>query len=248
MNIVVLAGGLSPERDVSLSSGTMAANALMGLGHRVALVDLFLGVDPLPDPIESAFQCGVTLPPYPVPKSAPDLDAVRASRKTGFSDRVGKGVLELCRAADITYLALHGDCGENGTLQAFFDLAGVKYTGSPSIGCALAMNKFVSKQLLDAAGLLTPKGVLLSKHEAFDAGQIPVPCVVKPCCGGSSLGISIAHTQKEFQQAMAEAFATDLAHVWPTAAAPTSKPLILKEKIGRRDWIRTNKKRDSTGT
>lgn len=50
------------------------------------------------------------------------------------------------------------------------------------------------------------------------------------------------------RQAMAEAFATDLAHVWPTAAAPTSKPLILKEKVGRRDWIRTNKKRDSTGT
>ena len=48
MNIVVLAGGLSPERDVSLSSGVMAANALIERGHRAVLLDLFYGMDPLP--------------------------------------------------------------------------------------------------------------------------------------------------------------------------------------------------------
>ncbi len=205
MNIIVLAGGLSPERDVSLSGGTMAVNALLARGHRALLLDLFYGTKDTP---AEAFQKAAPLPPYTVPETAPDLAAIRASRAGGLSSKIGAGVLPLCRAADIVYLALHGDDGENGKLQAFFDLMDVRYTGSPSIGCALAMHKWTSKHILNGAGILTPRGVLLTgKNPSSDAlSAIGLPCVVKPCSGGSSLGISIAHSEQEREAALAEAF------------------------------------------
>lgn len=205
MDIIVLAGGLSPERDVSLSGGTMAVNALLGRGHRALLLDLFYGTGDTP---AEAFNKAAPLPPYTVPETAPDLGAIRASRKGGLSAKIGEGVLPLCRAADIVYLALHGDDGENGKLQAFFDLMDVRYTGSPSIGCALAMHKWTSKHILNGAGIQTPRGVLLTNRtpvsELLD--EIGLPCVVKPCSGGSSLGISIAHSRQEREAALNEAF------------------------------------------
>lgn len=206
MNIVVLAGGLSPERDVSLSTGAKAVNALRSKGHHAILVDLFFGVDTLPDPITDAFLVSGEQAAYAVPQREPNINEVRSQRKSGFSDTIGAGVIELCRAADIAYLALHGDCGENGALQALFDLCDVRYTGSPSFGCALAMDKFVSKGLLDAAGVLTPRGALYHSGDSIDLDSLPMPCVVKPCCGGSSIGISIAHNRAEQERALAEAF------------------------------------------
>lgn len=206
MNIVVLAGGLSPERDVSLSSGTMAVNALRSMGHHAVLIDLFFGAASLPNPLSEAFLSAGELPPRPVPEVAPRLDRVRASREAGFSSAIGNGVLELCRAADMTYLALHGDCGENGALQALFDLCDVRYTGSPSFGCALAMDKFVSKGLFEAAGVRTPKGVLIRRGQRIALDTLPLPCVVKPCCGGSSIGISIARDAAAREKAIADAF------------------------------------------
>lgn len=204
MNIVVLAGGLSPERNVSLSSGIMVTNALLARGHKALLVDLFFGVDQLPENPADAFLAAKPIKEQAVSEIAPDLDAVRAARKSGLSPLVGNGVVELCRAADITYLALHGADGENGRLQAFFDLHGIRYTGSPSLGCALAMDKWITKQLFLGADIPTPRGVLLRKGE-------PVPpyaydCVVKPCCGGSSLGIAIAHSAEEYEAAVTDAF------------------------------------------
>lgn len=205
MNIIVLAGGLSPERDVSLSGGTMAVNALLSAGHRAVLLDLFYGTK---DTAAEAFDKAAPLPPYAVPETAPDLRKIRASRASGLSSKIGEGVLALCRAADIVYLALHGDDGENGKLQAFFDLMDVRYTGSPSIGCALAMHKWTSKHVLNGAGIRTPRGILLTSENP-SAGQldaIGLPCVVKPCSGGSSLGISIAHSEQTLEAALVEAF------------------------------------------
>lgn len=204
MNIVVLAGGLSPERDVSLSSGVMAANALIERGHRAVLLDLFYGMDPLPADPGEVFALAAPLKRRSISEAAPDLAAVRAARGGEFLGDVGPGVVELCRAADIVYLALHGGDGENGRLQAFLDLHGIRYTGSPYFGCALAMHKWVAKQLFVGAGIPTPRGVLLTKGAQPPA--FPLPCVVKPCSGGSSIGIAIAHTRAEFHAALADAF------------------------------------------
>ena len=204
MKITVLAGGLSPERDVSLSSGRKIAAALRRRGHRVCFIDLFLGMRSLPADIDSLFTTGEDATAATIEVTAPNIQAVIASRGAGFSDRIGYGVIEVCRAADITFLALHGGDGENGKLQAFFDMMGIRYTGNGSLGSACAMHKWVSKQMFLSAGIPTPRGILV--HPSDDA-TFPLPCVVKPCCGGSSIGISIARTEEEYAAALAEAFA-----------------------------------------
>ncbi len=200
MNIVVLAGGLSPERDVSLSSGVMAANALMECGHKVVLVDLFFGAEELAKDPAAAFAAAKPLARRTISTVAPDLDAIRKERRTGLSPDIGCGVVELCKAADITYLALHGADGENGRLQAFLDLHGIRYTGSPSFGCALAMHKWVTKQLFFGADIPTPRGLLLKK--GAPVSEFPLPCVVKPCCGGSSIGVALPDTREELETAL----------------------------------------------
>lgn len=207
MNIVVLAGGLSPERDVSLSTGTMVTNALRKKGHRAILVDLFFGMDLLPDPIGRVFDIEEFLPPFSVPQDAPDLASVHAARKSGFSGQIGNGVLELCRAADLVFLALHGGVGENGSLQSFFDLCGIQYTGSPSVGCALAMDKSVSKSLFRSEGIQTANWAVARKGAPFDTARFPVPCVVKPNNGGSSIGVIIVRERAELSRAIEEGFA-----------------------------------------
>ena len=107
MNLVVLAGGLSPERDVSLSTGAMAANALLSRGHRPVLLDLFYGVtEPLPARVADVFLRAEKLPARPVPRVAPDLAAVRANRASGFSPAIGNGVIELGEDCDGS--AVHG--------------------------------------------------------------------------------------------------------------------------------------------
>ncbi len=208
MKIVVLAGGLSPERDVSFSSGTMAANALLSLGHQAILVDLFFGL-PAWDGKADLFAQAKPLPPFRVSESEPDLDALRQSRKAGFNDYIGLNVPELCEKADIVYMALHGDCGENGKLQAFFDARGIRYTGSGSEGCRNAMDKWISKQMFESAGILTPKGQLLKAGDSFDPDSLPIPCVVKPCNGGSSIGVSIVRERRDLYDALKLAFSME---------------------------------------
>lgn len=208
MKIVVLAGGLSPERDVSFSSGTMAANALLSLGHQAILVDPFFGL-PEWDGKTDLFAQAKPLSPFRVSESEPDLDALRRSRKAGMNDYIGLNVPELCKQADIVYMALHGDCGENGTLQAFFDARGIRYTGSGVNGCRNAMDKWISKQLFERAGILTPRGRLLKAGDPFDPDSLPVPCVVKPCNGGSSIGVSIVHDRCELFDALKLAFSME---------------------------------------
>ena len=204
MDIVVLAGGLSPERDVSLSSGAMVTNALIDMGHRAVLVDLFLGLDRIPADPKEAFAAAKKIEKSRITEEAPDIESVIASRKDGDSPFIGKNVKTLCAAADIVYLGLHGGDGENGRIQAWLDMNGIRYTGSPSFGCALAMDTWVTKQLFLGAGIPTAKGKLFKKTDAsFD---FELPCVVKPCCGGSSIGVSIAHTQEEYESALKDAF------------------------------------------
>ena len=208
MNIVVLAGGLSPERDVSLSSGAKIAAALRARGHRVCLLDLFFGVARVPDDPLSLFTQEQPPVEAAIGEAAPDLAAVRAARGAGLSGSIGGGVIELCRAADVTFLALHGAEGENGKLQACLDLYGVPYTGSGYLGSALAMDKELSKILFRSSGIPTPPGVTLRRGDAVPE-SIGFPCVVKPCSGGSSVGTSIVTEPEKLPGALEEAFSCD---------------------------------------
>ena len=140
MNILVLAGGLSTERNVSLTSGSLVAAALRRRGPKVFMVDVFEGVDTDRDMTDlfTSEQGAV----YSVSEEVPDLDALKKRR--GGRGLVGKNVIELCLMADVVYIALHGAMGENGQLQAMFDNLGIKYTGNGYVGSLLAMDKDLS--------------------------------------------------------------------------------------------------------
>ena len=205
MNIVVLAGGLSPERNVSLSSGVMVAEALRSRGHRVALIDLFFGLENWPGTPEELYDAPVPQSWRRVDHAAPDLDAVRAQRKTAGNSQFGPGVLELCQAADVVFLALHGSCGEDGRVQAALDLMGIPYTGSGYLGSAIAMDKDLTKKLAMEVGVTTPRWQAVQYTQRdVDAltSRTPVPCVVKPVASGSSIGVFIARDKKELRSAL----------------------------------------------
>ena len=130
MKIVVLAGGLSDERNVSLSSGTLITEALRRKGHRVALVDLYMGLEGYDGTMEALFDAPVPEAWKKVSRQAPDLKKIKAERQWQSESYFGVGVLDICRLADIVFLGLHGQDGEDGRIQATLDLLGVPYTGA----------------------------------------------------------------------------------------------------------------------
>ena len=207
MDIVVLCGGWSNERDVSITSGSCVAAALRERGHRVLLLDSYLGCrEEYADPRE-LFARPREREHFRVAEEAPDLETLRGLRHQDNDSILGDNVLEICRCADITFLALHGEEGENGKLQAVLDVAGIRYTGSGYLGSALAMNKTLSKELFAQNGILTPQGITL--YRETDRGpyrDVGFPCVVKPCSGGSSVGTSIVHNREEYERAVELAF------------------------------------------
>lgn len=205
MNIVVLCGGLSMERDVSISSGTRIATGLRERGHNAVLIDLYFGyTETYDDPME-IFQRPQAMEDFYVGEDEPDLEAIQAMRPGNSRSLLGDNVLSICSAADIVFLALHGEDGENGKLQATLDLAGIRYTGSGYLGSALSMNKGLSKKLFREAGIHTPAGITLHKAES-SYPNVGFPCVVKPCSGGSSVGTSIVYDEESYQEAVSLAF------------------------------------------
>ena len=116
-------------------------------------------------------------------------------------------VLDICQKADLVFLGLHGMDGEDGRIQAALDLLGVPYTGAGHLASAVAMDKAVSKQILDACGIPTPKWRLLSYglDEAEPLAQtLPMPCVIKTIGGGSSLGVYLPEDRTELKRALEE--------------------------------------------
>ena len=186
MKIVVLAGGLSPERNVSLSTGTMVTEALRGQGHRAALVDLYFGLEDDAGALEELFDADVSAAAKRISRQAPDLEQVKAARRDKSPSLFGPNVLELCRLADVVFLALHGACGEDGRVQAAFDLLGIPYTGAGYLGSAIAMDKDLTKRLV-ADVVNTPGWKMVDS--------------------GSSIGVSIVHTPEELRRALTDALA-----------------------------------------
>lgn len=208
MKIVVLGGGISTERHVSLVTGTSVCRALRSLGHRAIFVDLFMGLEDYAGALEDAFDApDGFIGRVSIGKTAPDLERVRAERRDQSPSRIGKGVLEICRLADCVFLGLHGADGEDGKIQAALDLLGVPYTGSGPLASAMAMDKAVAKRLMEGAGVLTPKWRELSYTEADIprlSAELPVPCAVKVVSGGSSLGVALPDTRAELEEALRE--------------------------------------------
>lgn len=131
MKIVVLAGGISTERDVSLSSGKGIYQALKEKGHQVILLDVFLGLPDIEKPLADLFETEIdwTASVCEVQEQAPELERIIAMRPN-YKSLLGPHVIELCQLCDMVFLALHGTNGEDGRIQALFDLMGIRYTGT----------------------------------------------------------------------------------------------------------------------
>ncbi|HPE16163.1 MAG TPA: D-alanine--D-alanine ligase [Oscillospiraceae bacterium] len=204
MKIVVLAGGISTERDVSLSSGAMICRALRARGHKAALVDAFLGLPEVPEDLASLFSVSET-PAARVAEAAPSLADVRALREDGGRRFFGPGVLEVCACADVVFIALHGCPGEDGRIQGAFDLLGIPYTGAGFLGSAMAMDKGYTKTLVRAAGILTPdweRARLEPEDVEEKTAALPLPCVVKTPTGGSSIGVYLCRDRAALRGAL----------------------------------------------
>ncbi len=111
---------------------------------------------------------------------------------------------------DAAFIALHGSFGEDGTIQGLLDLLEIPYQGSGVLGSALAINKTVSKQIYQQAGILTP-AVIIQQHDSLmDTDgcikKLGLPLVVKPATGGSSLGMGLAHSRELLIKAVKTAF------------------------------------------
>ncbi len=206
MNIVVLCGGTSTEREISIVSGTGVCKALRSKGHRAILLDAFFGLEDVD--LMDAFpeDYDIDAAADEIRSNDPDLEAAVKNKGRGF---FGPSVTTLCKMADIVFMALHGENGENGKVQAAFDLRKIKYTGTGYIGSALSMDKGLTKVILNAAGIPTPAGFTMTEDQAdtdLAAHGMKFPVVVKVCCGGSSVGVYIVHDQNEYEASLKEAF------------------------------------------
>lgn len=205
MNIVVLAGGTSTERNVSIDTSTMVCESLRRNGHNANIIDVFLGSGTYKN--SSAFfqeQNDLNQLAERLKKESDQIEQYMEERKRIGGGFFGPGVLDLCRTADIVFIGLHGMNGEDGRIQAAFDLLGIKYTGTGYLSSAISMSKELTKKVLVTEGVPMPKGISLKKGHKIE--YVPFPCVVKPCCGGSSVGVSIVHNEEEFKNAVDTAF------------------------------------------
>ena len=205
MNITVLMGGTSAERNVSLASGLRIVEALRARGHDVR------AVDPARDVISAAEEGRLRSGGVPsVPPTVAELEELARHAVTA-----SLGSMSEVRDADVVFLALHGGEGEDGTVQALLDMAGVRYTGSGRLASALAMDKDLSKRLFRTAGVQTADWLMAPPAadaggpawDAFaqQAGALGSKVVVKPSKQGSTVGLSVVTEPAALRAAVVEA-------------------------------------------
>ena len=200
MKITVLYGGHSAEREISLKSGAGVAKALESRGHQVTLLDPA-------DPARALK--GASEPSAGAAAIHPASAALEPARIVSAP---------AIRDTEVVFIALHGGEGENGTLQALLDLAGVAYTGSGVLSSALAMDKRMSKIVFSQSAIPTPPWAWikpgappeLSAAEVSNMGGYPL--VIKPNDQGSTIGLSIIQEAIELRAAvdLARKYARDV--------------------------------------
>jgi D-alanine-D-alanine ligase len=192
-------GGTSSERDVSIASGLRIAHALRSRGHDVISLDTATGI------IDAARERELLA--AGVQQEPPDLQSLAAMTRQSLSPTLG--TLPEVRQADVVFLALHGGQGEDGTLQALFDLCGVRYTGTGQLGSAVAMDKDVSKRLFRDHGVRTAEWLMAPAGVQQVQDTIGFPVVVKPSKQGSTVGLTLVREPSGLESAIAEAFKYD---------------------------------------
>ena len=198
-------GGTSSERDVSLASGLRIAEALRSRGHAVSAVDTAKGALALADE-QRLLSEGVVKQLPPSPGELARMNAESLADTAGRLPKRGD--------CDVAFLALHGGRGEDGTIQALLDLAGVPYTGSGHLASALAMDKDLSMHLFRAYDVGTANWLMATDPSTPPSAAtveraLGWPVIVKPSKQGSTVGLAIVKRPSELDAAISEAFEHD---------------------------------------
>jgi len=198
LKIVVLLGGASSERDVSIASAAQVVKALRSLGHQVSAVDTATG-SLTQEQENTLFSAGVSAT---APSSLGGLGKLAEDPAAFFSDTAFKDV-------DLVFIAMHGGAGEDGHLQALLDLRGLPYTGSGMIGSAGAMDKDIAKRLMRHAGVPTPDWLMAPVDASTVGAKLGWPVVVKASKQGSTVGLSVVRSPADLPAAIDLAFQHD---------------------------------------
>ena len=211
--IVVLLGGPSAEHDVSIVSGTAIAEALAANGHAVdqVLIDLEGRWWRLPSDHRREGR---------EPAAYDDPVALGAEHSHTAGEAIDR--IAARTPAPVVFIALHGPFGEDGTVQALLEAAGLAYTGSGVAASAIGMDKAIFKRITRGIGLPVvdwievraarweaDRAAVISQLEAFAAGTGDPRLMVKPSRLGSSVGMTLAHGREEYGPALEEAFRYD---------------------------------------
>jgi D-alanine-D-alanine ligase len=210
LNVLVLAGGDSAERDVSLDSARGMAEAAREAGYRV------LVADPARPEIEPSEDGAAVFGGSGIGETPPEIiDDVSGTRR-GFMKALA-GYKSL--GVDVVLNGLHGGAGEDGTVQAVLDYAGLPGTGSGMAACAVAMDKQLSKRIVRSAGVPVADSVSLDRREvdgqngrvehAMKEAGLSLPVVVKPNGQGSSVGLTVVVSDRDLDAAARRAFRLD---------------------------------------
>ncbi len=211
MKIVVLAGGLSTERDVSLTSGAGICRTLLENGHQAVLMDAFMGIPYDADKLEDLFSlpdAGLSIASG-ISADEPDLAAIRASRADQSPCLLGPNVIALCQMADIVFMGLLRRYWRKRKTPGYFRCTGNQIYRSELSRQRSGNGQRADKKIFRTEGVPTPKGTWLYKScqdTSLTALGLSLPVVVKPCSGGSSVGVYIVHTEEEYNQAIEASF------------------------------------------
>lgn len=197
MNVIVLTGGSSAERNVALASGKAIAKSLKESGHNVRIIDPIYGVE---QPGENAiFEARPV-----IGQEFPTVDELKKFSNKKVLECIDSEIFD---KTDIVFLGLHGKFGEDGKIQSLLEMRGVKYTGSGVVSSAMAMDKDISKVMFQYANVLTPGWFMLEKNNGSIKqlnkkinNTTGYPAVIKPNDEGSTVGLSIVEPDVEDKQ------------------------------------------------
>jgi D-alanine-D-alanine ligase len=196
--ILVLAGGTSEERQVSLVSAKSIVDSLKRLGHDYTVIDTADGASLLDSDGHYLLQTD---------EKSDNKLALKSLATTALLASLGSSAA--CDY-DLIFIALHGGAGENGTLQALLNLAGWKYTGSKMLASAVCMDKAFAKMIVKAQNMPTANWRLLNiKNEksmdqyiAIIKKDFNLPLIIKPNSSGSTVGLTLVKEWDRLEDAL----------------------------------------------
>ncbi len=204
INVAIIGGGISNEREISLKTSKQIALALPSQKYNTFFIEIAKDNRWLFKKDHFSIKNGVSQ------EKSKSIILKDKNDYVANQDRLKERI-------DVVFIALHGKNGEDGKIQAIFDLLKIPYTGSGVLASALGMDKAKCLEFVSKYGIHVPKSIILSKKSVIDAGgvnnlikeKINYPCVVKPNESGSSIGISIVEKEKNLKPAIVKAFQED---------------------------------------